>query len=166
MSTLRSESDALEKRLASLEAEAEELRKQLADSQVANALKKETESVTRALALASNIIFLRQETGTIRKDLLLDKQARQELEQQAQELGALYEPAQAELNRLLDLEPRLSAISSLSAIREPALPTSPVAPQKTRNIALAGALGVMPGVFAALFLEFYRSTAPSPAPGQ
>ncbi len=83
------------------------------------------------------------------------------MEQEVQELKALYEPAQAELDRLLELEPRLATISSLSAIREPALPTSPVSPQRTRNIMLAGALGLMLGVFAALFLEFYRSTTPS-----
>ena len=111
--------------------------------------------------MASNITFLRQETDAIRRQLAVDKQARQELEQGAQELEALYLPAQVELDRLLGLAPHLAAISSLSAIREPALPTSPVSPQRTRNIMLAGALGLMLGVFAALFLEFYRSTTPS-----
>ena len=41
---------------------------------------------------------------------------------------------------------------------------APLSPQRTRNIMLAGALGLMLGVFAALFLEFYRSTTPSRPP--
>ena len=75
-----------------------------------------------------------------------------------------YESAIAELDRLQEIEPSLANISSLSAIREPALPTSPVSPQRSRNIALAGVLGLIMGVFAAFFLEFYRSTTPSPPP--
>ena len=70
----------------------------------------------------------------------------------------------AEVDRLLEIEPRLATIASLSTIREPALPTKPVAPQRTRNISLAAVLGLMLGVFGAFFLEYYRTTAPAARP--
>ena len=86
------------------------------------------------------------------------------MEGEAQAIRAEYEPAQKELDRLRKIEPRLTTLASLSAIREPALTTSPVAPQRTRNILLAGVLGLMLGVFAAVFLEYYRSTSPEVRP--
>ena len=161
LSTTRSEADALERRIANLNGEVEIHRKQLAVGQAADELQIETERV--AEALASNINFLRQETDAIRRQLEVDQQVRQELENEVQELQALYEPAISELDRLLELEAQLPKISSLSAISEPAMPTSPVSPQRARNIMLAGALGLMLGVFAALFLEFYRSTPSLPS---
>ncbi len=161
LDSLKKEASELSARISFLYTESDLLRRKLAAGEAEDLLEEEAENLKRTLALASNITFLRQETDAIRRQLAVDKQTRQGMEQEVQELKALYEPAQAELNRLLELEPRLATISSLSAIREPALPTSPVSPQRTRNIMLAGALGLMLGVFAALFLEFYRSTTPS-----
>ena len=132
---LKREAEALADRVSFLSTESDLLRKKLSADRAGDILRE-----------VGNLTFLRQETDAIRRQLAVDKQARQELEQ---------------LDRLLELEPQLATISSLSAIREPALPTSPVSPQRTRNIMLAGALGLMLGVFAALFLEFYRSTTPS-----
>ena len=39
-----------------------------------------------------------------------------------------------------------------------AVPKHPVAPRRTRNILLSGVLGLMLGVFGALFLEYLRTT--------
>ena len=161
LDSLKKEASELSARISFLYTESDLLRRKLAAGEAADISKEEAGNLKRTLALASNITFLRQETDAIRRQLAVDKQARQDLEQEVQELKALYQPAQDELDRLQEIEPRLATISSLSAIREPALPTSPVSPQRTRNIMLAGALGLMLGVFAALFLEFYRSTTPS-----
>ena len=109
---------------------------------------------------------LRAELRELGKELAEANASRDELDLRVARFRKAYEPASAELDRLQEIEPRLTAISSLSAISEPALPTSPVSPERSRNIVLAGMLGLMLGVFAALFLEFYRSTTPSQPPGR
>ncbi len=104
---------------------------------------------------------LREELRELGKELAEANTIQYKLDRRVARFRKAYEPAIAELDRLEEIEPRLATISSLSAISEPALPSSPVSPQRTRNIMLAGALGLMLGVFAAFFLEFYRSTNPS-----
>jgi uncharacterized protein involved in exopolysaccharide biosynthesis len=39
-------------------------------------------------------------------------------------------------------------------------PTRPIAPNKTLNVAIAGILGLMLGVFAAFFIEYWKATDP------
>ena len=104
---------------------------------------------------------LREELHELGKKLAEANAIENKLDRRVARFRKAYDPARAELDRLEEIEPRLATISSLSAIREPSLPTSPVAPQRTRTIMLAGVLGLMLGVFAALLLEFYRSTSPS-----
>ena len=104
---------------------------------------------------------LREELRELGKELAEANTIQYKLDRRVARFRKAYEPAIAELDRLEEIEPRLATISSLSAISEPALPLSPVSPQRARNIMLAGALGLMLGVFAAFFLEFYRTTNPS-----
>ena len=118
-----------------------------------------------AETLEAQISSLREELRELGKELAEANANRDRLDRQVARFRKTYDPAIEELDRLQEIEPQLATISSLSAIREPALPTSPVSPERTRNIMLAGALGLMLGVFAALFLEFYRSTSSYRPPG-
>ena len=165
LASLKKEASKLSARISFLYTESDLLRRKLAAEEAEDKSEEKVDQFETTLALVSNIIFLRQEIEAVRKDLVLDQQARRELEQEVQKFQALHQPAQNKLDRLLELEAQLPITSSLSAISEPALPTSPVSPRRTQNITMAGVLGVMLGVFAALFREFYRPTTLSLPPG-
>jgi capsular polysaccharide biosynthesis protein len=142
LATIRREAETLEDRISSLLAESEKLRGRL----------------------AAGIPILRDQVKELRQQLADAKKIRSGLDREATKLRAAYEPAMAEVDRLLEIEPRLVTIASLSTIREPALPNKPVAPQRTRNISLAAVLGLMLGVFGAFFLEYYKTTSPAARP--
>ena len=86
---------------------------------------------------------LREDLRQLGKELAEADTIQNKLDRWVARFRETYEPARAELDRLQEIEPQLGTISSLSAIREPALPTSLVSPQRTRNILLAGALGLV-----------------------
>ena len=116
--------------------------------------------------LVAGLPILRDQARDLRQHLSKAKSTRDDLDHEVTRIRKAYDPVMAELDRLLEIEPHLAAIASLSTIREPALAASPVAPQRTRNILLAGVLGVMLGVFGAFFLEFYRTTSPAAKPNR
>ncbi len=60
------------------------------------------------------------------------------------------------LDKKLSLEQSLSSIQGIEVIEKPAVPTAPVRPRKKLNIAVAGVLGLMVGVFAAFTLDYFR----------
>jgi|GEM_PF-811015 len=60
------------------------------------------------------------------------------------------------LDKKLTLEQSLSSIQGIEVIEKPAVPTAPVRPRKKLNIAVAGVLGLMVGVFAAFTLDYFK----------
>lgn len=60
------------------------------------------------------------------------------------------------LDKKLSLEQSLSSSQGIEVIEKPAIPTAPVRPRKKLNIAVAGVLGLMVGVFAAFTLDYFR----------
>ncbi|HHW41623.1 MAG TPA: hypothetical protein GXX19_10850 [Syntrophomonadaceae bacterium] len=60
------------------------------------------------------------------------------------------------LDKKLSLEQSLNSSQGIEVIEKPAIPTVPVRPRKKLNIAVAGVLGLMVGVFAAFTLDYFR----------
>ena len=175
LATSRREAITLAESIPILENEVENHREELVISQeqeeILNeklAVSTEVEQLIEDLAasqkeagtLAGGIPGLRKEVREMREELTRAKATRGDLDSEVTSLRTAHEPAMAELDRLLEIEPRLTTIASLSTIREPALPTSLVAPQRNRNILLAAVLGIMLGGFGALFLGYYRALPP------
>lgn len=173
LATKKKEAESLKNKVASLPRAIDNLRQELVTSQeraqslkdkVAASQKAEqirvslATSYQEAESLETSIASLKDEIRQLRGQILKSRAARQELESQAARRQAAYEPVRAELDRLLRLGLQLTTTASLSTIREPAQPTAPVSPQKTRNMALSGVLGAMLGVAIALFLEYYRGS--------
>lgn len=138
LATSRREAETLEDQLSNLQAEGEKLHGKLVEG----------------------FPILREQVRDLRQRISEAKATRGDLDSEVTSLGTAHEPAMAELDRLLEIEPRLTTIASLSTIREPAVPTSLVAPQRNRNILLAAVLGIMLGGFGALFLGYYRTVPP------
>lgn len=61
------------------------------------------------------------------------------------------------LDRALDLQKELNGLQTAKVIRSPREPITPVKPNKKMNVALAGVLGLMVGVFLAFGLEYARN---------
>ncbi len=60
------------------------------------------------------------------------------------------------LDKKLSLEQSLSSYRGIEVIEKPGVPTAPVRPRKMLNVAVAGVLGLMVGVFAVFALEYFR----------
>jgi uncharacterized protein involved in exopolysaccharide biosynthesis len=133
------------------------LRDRVATSQEAEKIRASLVAKHQEVALVEeNISSLRSEIEQMREQVIVSRAARQELESQVAIRRAAYEPARAELDHLLGLEPKLIAAAGLSTIREPAQPTMPVSPQKMRNLVLSGVLGTMLGISVVFLLEYYK----------
>lgn len=61
------------------------------------------------------------------------------------------------LDRTLGLQKDLNAMETAQVIRSPREPVYPIKPNKKLNVALAGVLGLMVGVFLAFGLEYVRN---------
>lgn len=60
------------------------------------------------------------------------------------------------LEKKLDSEQKLNNIEGIKVLEKPEAPSSPVRPRKKLNIAVAGVLGLMVGVFAAFTVDYCR----------
>ncbi len=81
--------------------------------------------------------------------------------QQARLLDALSrfeEQRQSLLGKEVARRQELNGIEGMQVIEAPRIPAQPVRPRKMLNIAVAGVLGLMIGVFAAFALEYFRSS--------
>ena len=105
--------------------------------------------------LVAGLPILRDQARDLRQHLSTAKSSRDDPGRDVTRLRKAYDPAMTELDCLLEIEPRLATIASLSTIREPGVPIKPVASQRTRNILLVAVLGVMLGVFGAFFLGYF-----------
>lgn len=61
------------------------------------------------------------------------------------------------LDRTLQLQTEMNGLETARVIRSPREPVTPVKPNKKLNMALAGVLGLMVGVFLAFGLEYARN---------
>lgn len=173
---IQKEAEILVERIPLLESEVIQLREDLVATQEYSAkltekleVSKELEQLIgnlaasrkEAVSLTTSVSSSREAAQELRKDLAEAKLSRENLDREVTKFREAYEPALAESVRLQEIESRLDAIGGLSTIREPAVPTTPVATQRTRNILLAGVLGVMLGVIVAIFLQYYGTTPPA-----
>lgn len=71
-------------------------------------------------------------------------------------IQALEQQRLALLDRHLDLQRELHSLETAQVVRSPYEPVYPVKPNKKLNVALAGVLGLMVGVFLAFGVEFCR----------
>ena len=176
LEVIQKEAEILVERIAHLESEVEQLREELVTAQEYSTKLNEKLEASRerdqligtlaasqkeAVSLTTAVSNLREETRELREDLGEAKTSRDNLDREVTRIREAYEPALAESVRLQEMEHRLGILASLSTIREPSIPTNPVATQRTRNIILAGVLGVMLGVFVAIFLQYYGTPPPA-----
>jgi capsular polysaccharide biosynthesis protein len=172
LETGRKEAEVLADKIITLQGQIKDLRLELVTNQVRTeelrlraANLQEIENIERGLAakfketetLRANIPALEQEIIRRRADLLTFKAQRQELEREVARFSAEYEAARSELDGLIAIESDLATVTGLSTIREPAVPTDPISPQKARNISLAAILGIMSGVAVVVLVDFYRN---------
>ena len=106
--------------------------------------------------LDDRISSLQDDIDQLRDKVISSKAERNRLSRDLQEAKALYSPARSDLDRLLGIEQRLPELSQLDVVSNPVLPDTPVAPREVLNVALAGGLAALLGVFIAFFLEWYR----------
>lgn len=111
--------------------------------------------------LQQAVLKLQKELENLRKDLIDAEMRERELTEKAK----IYEDAflsfssQEEQARIAEAA-RLGE-KTLTLIEEAIPPVQPVKPRKMLNIAVAGVLGLMVGVFTAFFMEFWRTSTPS-----
>jgi len=71
-------------------------------------------------------------------------------------LNSLYTQKNNYQNRVQNLENRIFSLYSLEVLNDPYLPENPVSPNIKLNIAIAGVLSLMLGVFIIFFKEFLK----------
>ena len=117
--------------------------------------------------LRSQIVSLQEEVARLRDATVTARRERSRIERDVKESISLYEPAKAELDRLLHIQRRLPQMASPEVVHQAQRPGAPVKPHKMTNIAIAGVLAGLAGVVLALGLSSYRGVrrtdATSPA---
>lgn len=117
--------------------------------------------------ILENIIQeLRPEIRTLSARVDKEKAALRKLEINAANISSAYNSANAELDRLAEMEDTLASYSQLTAVHEPAQPSSPVSPQRGRNITLAMFLGLVVGVGGVLLMASYQGQLTSATPAR
>jgi uncharacterized protein involved in exopolysaccharide biosynthesis len=115
----------------------------------------------KAELLSQRIPTTREEIDQLREEWVTAQTERQRLSRTAREAEARYNAAQAELDRVGVTLPNLPELARAEVVRAPIFPDAPVAPQTTRNIALAAVMGVFLGMLLAFTVQWYRTTSPS-----
>ena len=111
-----------------------------------------------------NISTLNSEILQAREAILSARPTRKELEEAVASLSKAFTLAKSQLEQVTLLEPDLAETTRLSALREPAVPTSAASPQRGRNIALSIFLGLLVGVSVALLRDYYKGRLSVAAP--
>ncbi|MCL6521421.1 MAG: hypothetical protein K6U79_03495 [Firmicutes bacterium] len=70
-------------------------------------------------------------------------------------VGQVLAQAQGDLDRLLALRQSVDAVAAPTVLQDARLPEAPVAPRKALNLAVALVLGLMVGVLAAFFADYW-----------
>jgi hypothetical protein len=93
----------------------------------------------------------------LREEVVVAKTERQRLSRTILETESRYNAIQAERDRVRFILPRLPELAHAEVLHTPLIPESPVGPHSVQIIAMAAALGVLLGVFFAIFLGWYRT---------
>jgi uncharacterized protein involved in exopolysaccharide biosynthesis len=120
--------------------------------------------------LEDKLVVLQQKSQALEPDILALQQALQQAQTDQARLERSQEIAQETYMTLSRkaAEIRIAAQDETGDVRlagHATVPDKPVAPRKLLNTVLAGASGLLLGVFAAFAVEYWRTGAPAP-PGQ
>ena len=99
----------------------------------------------------------------INNEIIIQKIAIRSLEAEINQISTEYNLAMTEYMRLAHLEDDINSLAQIFPVREPALPNSPISPQRIRNITLAIFVGLVTGVGVAVIRDFYRGTTSRPS---
>ena len=139
LDTQRSEEQALSQKIAALETEIDPV---IESAQIEE--------------LDLEINALKSRRAVVTEEILAERATRRQLESEANQLSSQHNLAKAEKYRLTAMEVVLDSLTRQGGVREPAIPDSPISPQRGRNITLAIFLGLVAGVTASLLLDYYR----------
>ncbi|HHY38764.1 MAG TPA: hypothetical protein GX507_07560 [Clostridia bacterium] len=114
-----------------------------------------------ARKLQQAILKLEKELESLRKDLIEAETRERELTEKAKIYEDAYLSFSSQEEQARIAEATRLGEKTLTLIEEAIPPVQPVKPRKMLNIAVAGVLGVMVGVFTAFFAEFWRTSTPS-----
>ncbi len=106
--------------------------------------------------LQGQIASLREEAARLRETSVTAKTERDRLERNLKEALVLYEPARAELDRLLRTQRLLPQMAVTEVVNDARRPDAPDTPNQLANIAISGTLAGVLGVILALSLNWYR----------
>jgi uncharacterized protein involved in exopolysaccharide biosynthesis len=82
-----------------------------------------------------------------------DVQAEMRFSRTLDRLSGLDTELSAQIDRSLDLQKQLEQMRNIEVVSPAREPVSPIGPRKTLNMAIAGILGLMAGIFAAFLRE-------------
>lgn len=148
------EVDSLLEKIESLRLQWEELREELLHS---FDMSQEVET------LEAETAALRSQIREVEETLLAERAVQRKLENEARPLRTRYDRAVAERDRLAAMERDVAALTDLTIVSDPNLPTSPQSPQRGRNLILSAFLGLVVGAIASLTVDHFRGRrAPEP----
>ncbi|WP_264844427.1 GumC family protein [Caldinitratiruptor microaerophilus] len=116
-------------------------------------------------ALQEAIARTEKELETLRAELAEKQTAQEQLQTQVDISKQAIKAFTQKYQESRISEAARIAETTLTVAGEAIPPRRPVAPRKALNVALAGVLGAMAGVFTVFFLDFWRSTPPAATAG-
>lgn len=123
------------------------------------------ECVRRREALLKAVASAERELEGLRLELAERELEEQRLQARLQTLKDAYLELSRRYEEVRMAEPSRLAQASIQVVAPAVVPREPVRPRKALNIAVAGVLGLMAGVFLAFFLDYWERSAPArPAP--
>lgn len=112
-------------------------------------------------ALRQAIAVTETQLETLRVDLAEKQIAQERLQDKVQTLKDTYSDFSKKYEETRIAESARIADTNLAIVAPATVPSRPVKPKKALNVAIAGVLGLMVGVFLVFIGEFWRNTAPS-----
>lgn len=115
-----------------------------------------------AAALRARLETLQQEVIDLQAELVKVGAEEKALERQVQQLEQTFNLLSQKMAETKALQAGNLAETSVLPVSPPLTPTSPVRPRKLLNMAVAGMLGAMIGLFATFVLERFDNTVKTP----
>ena len=110
--------------------------------------------------LQKSIGQLQQQLEQLQVELAENQTVDDRLSQRVKTIRTNYEALSARYEETRLSQSAKMGEANISFIAPAVEPKVPVSPRKMLNMAVAGVLGVMVGVFLVFFLEYWRNTAP------
>ncbi len=102
------------------------------------------------------IISINQEINKLKNSKFESVEKSILINEQINLLNLLYNQKNEYQNKVRELENKINRFYSLEILNEPYLPEKPISPNTKLNIAIAGVLAIMLGVFIVFFREFLK----------